>query len=88
MLYHVQVMQQFSSSRSIASSTSFSVSGPLPLIPFSQRDHILQHSCPELKLLLPGLHEPACFGKNLTARDVHTCKMSICCFNNTKKKSC
>ena len=83
-----QITRMFSSSKDVADGASFSVSGPLPLISFDRRETVLTRSCPELKLLLPSLHEPACFGEFLSPGDVNKCRESICCLNNTKKKSC
>ena len=81
-------MSQFSSSNDLASAASFSVSGPLPHISFASRARVLQQACPDLKLLLPSLHEPACFGADLGASEVDKCRRSVCCLNDTHKKSC
>jgi hypothetical protein len=50
------------------------VSGTHPRLTFQERDVLLKH-CPELKIIFPSLHEPACFGAR-PKPDI--CKASIC----------
>jgi hypothetical protein len=50
------------------------VSGTLAKLSFEERDNVLKH-CPEIKLIFPSLHEPACFGAHPNAEK---CRNSIC----------
>ena len=50
------------------------VSGTQAKLAWAERDSLLKH-CPELKMIFPSMHEPACFGAH-PKPDV--CKVSIC----------
>ena len=50
------------------------VAGTQSRLTYAKRDSLLKH-CPELKVIFPSLHEPACFGAHPNAE---TCKASIC----------
>ena len=50
------------------------VAGTQSRLTYTERDSLLKH-CPELKVIFPSLHEPACFGAHPNAE---TCKASIC----------
>mmetsp|Transcript_8144 Transcript_8144/g.13826 ORF Transcript_8144/g.13826 Transcript_8144/m.13826 type:complete len:387 (-) Transcript_8144:206-1366(-) len=80
-----KVQQQFSSSRSVANFEAFAVSGTLPGISWDDRNEVINY-CPELKTIFPSLHEPGCFGADVSkTRD--KCAASICALN-PEKKSC
>jgi hypothetical protein len=50
------------------------VSGTQDKLEFAHREDLLM-VCPELKIIFPSLHEPACFGAH---PDPVKCKSSIC----------
>lgn len=50
------------------------ISGTQPRLTWTERDGLLKH-CPELKMIFPSMHEPACFGAK---PDPIKCKTSIC----------
>lgn len=50
------------------------VAGTQSRLTYAERDSLLKH-CPELKVIFPSLHEPACFGAHPNAEK---CKSSIC----------
>jgi len=50
------------------------VAGTQAKLTWEQRDSLLKH-CPELKVIFPSLHEPACFGAQ---PDWQKCKATIC----------
>lgn len=50
------------------------VAGTQPKLLWSERQALLQH-CPELRIIFPSLHEPACFGSH---PDPQACKANIC----------
>jgi len=58
------------------------VSGTLPEMPFEVRDAFLT-VCPELKMIFPSMHEPACFGAH---PDPVGCKKSICALRDPPRK--
>lgn len=57
-------------------------SGTLPSLPYDVRDAFLT-VCPELKMIFPSLHEPACFGAHPNAEG---CKKSICALREIPRK--
>ena len=50
------------------------VAGTQARLTYAERDSLLKH-CPELKVIFPSLHEPACFGAHPKP---DTCRASIC----------
>lgn len=52
----------------------FLVSGAQPSLNYTMRDNLLS-VCPEVKVIFPSMHEPACFGAHPKPS---TCKESIC----------
>jgi hypothetical protein len=50
------------------------VSGTMARLAYEERDSVLKH-CPEIKIIFPSLHEPACFGAH---PDPAKCRLSIC----------
>jgi hypothetical protein len=50
------------------------VAGTQARLTWNERDSLLKH-CPELKMIFPSLHEPACFGAHPVAE---TCRATIC----------
>ena len=50
------------------------VSGTQARLQWSERDSLLKH-CPEIKMIFPSLHEPACFGAH---PDGPKCRATIC----------
>jgi Protein of unknown function (DUF5672) len=50
------------------------VAGTQARLTYEERDSLLKH-CPELKVIFPSLHEPACFGAH---PDGQKCKATIC----------
>lgn len=50
------------------------VSGTMARLAYEERDSVLKH-CPEIKVIFPSLHEPACFGAH---PDPAKCRLSIC----------
>ena len=50
------------------------VAGTQSRLTYAERDSLLKH-CPELKVIFPSLHEPACFGAHPNPA---ACKASIC----------
>jgi hypothetical protein len=50
------------------------VSGTMARLAYEERDSVLKH-CPEIKVIFPSLHEPACFGAH---PDPAQCRLSIC----------
>ena len=58
----------------------FVVSGTHPKLDFEKREALL-HICPELNIIFPSLHEPACFGAH---PDGEKCKSSICALKDPR----
>ncbi|GAX25692.1 hypothetical protein FisN_15Lh063 [Fistulifera solaris] len=50
------------------------VSGTQAKVAWTERDSLLKH-CPELKMIFPSMHEPACFGAH---PNPNVCQASIC----------
>lgn len=50
------------------------VAGTQARLTWKERDSLLKH-CPELRIIYPSLHEPACFGAH---PDADRCKATIC----------
>jgi hypothetical protein len=50
------------------------VSGTMASLSYEERDAVLKH-CPEVKMIFPSLHEPACFGAH---PNPDKCRSSIC----------
>lgn len=50
------------------------VAGTQAQLSYAERDSLLKH-CPELKVIFPSLHDPACFGAH---PDPAKCKATIC----------
>lgn len=50
------------------------VAGTQSRLTYAERDSLLKH-CPELKVIFPSMHEPACFGAH---PEPETCRASIC----------
>lgn len=74
---------KFSSSRGIASFDAFSVSGTLPHVSWEDRNEVINY-CPELKTIFPSLHEPSCFGADIS-KTREKCAATICALNPAKK---
>ena len=55
------------------------VSGTQASLSYTQRDTLLKH-CPELKVIFPSMHEPACFGAHPKPE---ACRASICALGET-----
>lgn len=55
------------------------VSGTQASLSYPQRDALLKH-CPELKVIFPSMHEPACFGAH---PQPEACRASICALGET-----
>jgi hypothetical protein len=58
--------------------------GIQPHLTWKERDSLLKH-CPELKMIYPSMHEPACFGAH---PDPETCRKSICALGEVPKHGC
>lgn len=50
------------------------VAGTQARLQWEERESLLKH-CPEIRMIFPSMHEPACFGAH---PDPETCKASIC----------
>jgi hypothetical protein len=50
------------------------VAGTQPRLSYQELDALLKH-CPELRVIFPSLHEPACFGAHPNGAK---CKETIC----------
>jgi len=59
------------------------VSGTLPGLSWDDRESVLKH-CPEVKMIFPSMHEPACFGAH---PDPVKCKASICALQDPAPKT-
>lgn len=59
------------------------VSGTLPGLSWDDRETVLKH-CPEIKMIFPSMHEPACFGAH---PDPIKCKASICALQDSRPSS-
>ena len=75
----LQVQDQFGGAAMALSSSGehhppFCLSGTLAHLNWTARDALLQ-TCPELKVIFPSLHEPACFGAHPNGT---LCKATIC----------
>ncbi len=57
-------------------------SGTLPYLPFDIRDSFLS-ICPELKVIFPSMHDPACFGAHPNGAK---CAQSICALRDPPRK--
>jgi hypothetical protein len=55
------------------------VAGTQGRLIYAERDTLLKH-CPELKVIFPSLHEPACFGAH---PNPEICKATICALQET-----
>jgi hypothetical protein len=74
--YHLapsEVQEQFGGAAS-SGRPSLVVSGTLAHLNWTAREAFLQ-TCPELKIIFPSLHEPACFGAHPNGTK---CKATIC----------
>jgi hypothetical protein len=60
----------------------FVASGTLPSMPYDMRDAFMT-ICPEIKMIFPSLHEPACFGAH---PDAEGCRKSICALRVPRRK--
>lgn len=58
------------------------VSGTQAKMAWTERDSLLKH-CPELKMIFPSMHEPACFGAH---PNPEICKQSICALQDVMPK--
>ena len=60
------------------------VSGTQARLQWDERESLLKH-CPEVKMIFPSLHEPACFGAHPVAE---TCQSTICALGQIPKQGC
>jgi hypothetical protein len=60
------------------------LSGTQPKLNWTTRDTILA-VCPEVKIIFPSLHEPACFGAHPNG---NRCKATICALNEIPQQGC
>jgi hypothetical protein len=74
-----QQTELFAGTRNIANETGIIhiplvVAGTQQKLSWDERESLLKH-CPELKMIFPSMHEPACFGAHPKPEQ---CKASIC----------
>lgn len=74
-----EVTKLFSAAGNYANETVFAASMTLPGVTFETRDTFLSY-CPELKVIFPSLHDPACFGAK---PEPDKCALSICALRGT-----
>ena len=74
----------FASADSFIDENSFAASGTLGAATDVQRESFFAY-CPELKLIFPSLHNPACFG---ASPNPEKCALSICALNKDRKGGC
>ena len=60
------------------------VSGTQARLKWEERESLLKH-CPEVKMIFPSLHEPACFGAHPVAEK---CRTTICALGNIPAHGC